>query len=97
MSLKKIGKPTKIKKTIYLIAFVILGLLFSLNLHALVEVQYLSWILDQGKTVTFYGSCALQPILQIAIWLLGIIGGFFLGRLGWQKVYIERFWEKKNT
>lgn len=82
------GKPTKLKGVIYLISFIILGLLLSLNLHALIEINYLSWISSQGRVAHFYGSCALHPLIQICIWLLGIGGGYFAGIFCWKKVYI---------
>lgn len=84
------GKPTKLKRLIYIISFIILGLLLSLNLHALAEISYLSWISDQGQVVRFYGGCALHPLIQIFIWLLGVTGGYFIGIFFWKKVYIER-------
>jgi hypothetical protein len=97
MFLKAPGKPTKFKRAIYLSAAVILGILLSFIIHALIEINYLNWALSQGKVVEFYGSCALSPVLQISLWLLGAIGGFFLGRFWWRKIYIERFWEKKRN
>ncbi|MFA5886723.1 MAG: hypothetical protein WC863_02990 [Patescibacteria group bacterium] len=90
------GKPTRLKKVVYLFAFIILGLLLSLIGHALIEINYLQWVLNQGRVVPFYGGCALPPVLQVALWALGATGGFFIGRFCWQKVYIERSWEKKK-
>lgn len=90
------GKPTRLKKVVYLSGFIILGLLLSFIAHALIEINYLQWMLNQGRVAPFYGGCALPPVLQTALWMLGAIGGFFLGRFCWQKVYIERSWEKKK-
>lgn len=92
---KTAGEPTKFKKVVYLIASTVLGLLLSLWAHAFIEMSYLSWAGSQGRLVAFYGGCALHPALQIVIWLLGAIGGFYLGRFWWRKVYIERVWAKK--
>jgi hypothetical protein len=91
------GKPIKLKKVIYLISFIILGLLLSLNLHALIEMRYLSWLSSQGRIALFYGGCALPPLIQFAIWALGIISGYFFGHFFWQKIYIERYWEKTKV
>lgn len=90
------GKPTRLKKVVYLSAFIILGLLLSLIAHALIEINYLQWVLSRGRVVPFYGGCALPPALQVALWAFGAIGGFFIGYFCWQKVYIERSWEKKK-
>ncbi|MFH1822170.1 MAG: hypothetical protein ABH830_00545 [Patescibacteria group bacterium] len=89
------GKPTKLKKAAYLTAAIILGLLLSLIAHALIEINYLGRAFTQGQAVTFYGGCALPFWLQYALWIAGAIGGYFLGRFWWQKLYIEKVWEKK--
>jgi len=88
--------PTRLKKAVYLAASTILGILLSLIAHAIIEINYLNWALSQGKSVTFYGGCALAPTLRISLLLLGVLGGFFLGRFWWRKVYIERVWAKKH-
>lgn len=92
----KVGKSTQLKKFIYLSASIVLGLLLSFIAHAVIEINYLNWVLNQGQVVQFYGGCALLPWLQAALWLFGLIGGFFLGRFWWRKIYIERAWLKKR-
>lgn len=89
------ANPTKLKKTVYLISSTILGLLLSLLAHAGIEMTYLGYMMERGRAVTFYGGCALPPALQIVIWLAGAVGGFFLGRVWWRLVYVERVWAKK--
>ncbi len=96
MLLKKIGRPTKAKKITYLSLSVILGIILSFNLHAFVEMAYLRWVMSSGREVIFYGGCALPNIVQVLIWVLGIVGGYFIGKFWWQKIYIERFWEKQK-
>ena len=87
--------PTKQKHVAYIICSTILGLLLSLNAHALIEISYLSWAERHGVAVHFYGDCALHPALQYIIWALGAVGGFFLGRVWWRLVYVDRVWAKK--
>ncbi|HEY4495913.1 MAG TPA: hypothetical protein VJC04_00955 [Candidatus Paceibacterota bacterium] len=89
------GKPSKLKKTIYLIATAILGIILSFVVHAIIEITYLSLASGQGQTVHFYGGCALLPIIQIGLLLFGVVGGIYLGNYWWRKVYIERCWVKK--
>jgi hypothetical protein len=95
MFFKAPGRPTPLKKAIYLSAFIILGLLLSFIAHALIEINYLRWIFNQGRVAPFYGGCALMPWLQITLFGIGATGGFFLGRFCWRKLYIERVWAKK--
>jgi len=89
------GKATKLKKIIYLCAAVVLGLFLGLILHALIEVSYLHWAVSRNKSIVFYSGCALPPALQLAIWMLGAISGFFLGSFWWRKLYVERVWSKR--
>lgn len=96
MFLSKIGKPTKLKEVIYLSLSVVLGVILSFNLHAYVEMAYLRWVMAKAKEIIFYGGCALPIVVQVLIWILGIVGGYFLGKFWWRKIYIERFWEKKK-
>ncbi|RJO59115.1 hypothetical protein C4546_03885 [Candidatus Parcubacteria bacterium] len=88
-------KVTKLKHSIYLLATTILGGLLSLLAHAGIEAWYLNWSEQNQRVVTWYGGCALPPALQIGLILLGLAGGFWLGRFWWKMVYIEKHWAKK--
>jgi hypothetical protein len=94
MLLAHVGKPTKIKKIIYLAAFMFLGLLLSLNMHSLLEVAYLELAARHNLAVHFYNICALPPFIQILLPILGIILGLYLGLYWWRKIYIERCLDK---
>lgn len=96
MFFNTLGKPTRLKRAVYLSASVVLGLLLSFIAHALIEINYLHQLASQGQVARFYGGCALPSVFQIALLLLGVIGGYFLGRFWWQKVYVERACEKKR-
>jgi len=96
MFFNTVGKATKLKKVVYLIATTILGLLLSLIAHALIEINYLHWVLGQGRVAKFYGGCALPVEFQSALWALGAIGGFMIGNFWWRKLYVERVWAKKK-
>jgi hypothetical protein len=89
------GKPTSLKKAVYLIAATVLGVLLSFILHAFIEIKYLQSAVSRGLVVTFYGSGVLPPVLNYGLLLLGAIGGFFLGMFWWRLVYVDRIWEKK--
>ncbi|MFH1401735.1 MAG: hypothetical protein ABIG40_02120 [Parcubacteria group bacterium] len=87
--------PSKLKRVVSLSASTILGVLLSFIAHGLIEINYLQKAESQGQIVPFYGGCTLKPWLQIALFLIGAIGGFLLGLFWWQKVYVERFLAKK--
>lgn len=89
-------KPTKHKHAAYLAATVLLGIVVSFAVHAGIEAAYLAWTESAGKTVAWYGGCALHPILQIALILGGALGGYALGRFWWRKVYVERVWARRK-
>ena len=93
----KPGKATPIKKTIYLLASIILGVLLSIIAHSLVEIFCLSWAMSHGQTPVFYGNCIFPSWLQVLILLAGAMGGLYLGRWWWGKVYVERVWRKKRA
>jgi len=88
-------KPTKLKKVVYLFATTVLGILLSLITHALIEINYLRWAENNVLTINFYYGCAFPLALQISLLIIGAVGGFFLGRFWWRKVYIDRVWVKK--
>ncbi len=94
MFLAHVGKPTKIKKIVYLAAFMFLGLLLSLNVHSLLEVAYLELAARHNLVVHFYDICALPPFIQILLPIVGIILGFYFGLYWWRKIYIERCLDK---
>ena len=96
MFLNTVGEPTKIKKIVYLILSVILGVFLSFIVHAIIEINYLSFAETKKIYVIFYGGCALPYFVQAIILLIGIFGGYFMGKFWWRKIYIERFWEKKK-
>lgn len=73
----------------------ILGLFLAYLAHAAIEISYLNRLAEQGTAAIFYNTCALHPLLQLALWLAGALGGYFFGCFGWRKVYVERIWFKK--
>lgn len=89
MFLNMLRKPTRLKQIIYLVAWVMLGIFLSFIFHALIEIWYLDWALKQNIFIKFYGNCALPPVLQAGIFIAGAVGGFFLGRFWWRKIYLR--------
>ncbi|MDP3964863.1 MAG: hypothetical protein Q8Q20_04405 [bacterium] len=85
------------KKKVYVAFSILLGILLSLLAHAGIEALYLGWADANNQVVTWYGGCSLHPFIQAAIFVLGAVGGFFLGLWWWRIVYIEkRHWHKNK-
>ena len=97
MFLKNPGKPTTLKKVIYLSASTVLGFLLSVIAHVLIELNFLLWGMRSGNLIAFSGNCLLPPLLRTSLWVFGTIGGFLVGHFWWKKVYITRIWAKKRT
>lgn len=94
--------PTPAKKTVYLIAATILGILLSIIAHVIIEKIYLDWAIQNDKTIVWYpvfraGQCALHPAIQIGLLVLGALGGLLIGRLWWRLVYIDRVWSRDKV
>lgn len=83
----------KAKKTTYLALAVLLGLILSFLVHAAIEIIYINHLLEEGilpQPSSLTHQCYLPSVLQIILLLAGLLGGYFLGRFWWQKVYIEK-------
>ena len=81
------------KRTIYILLTMVLGLLLSFLAHAVIEMLYLQWAQAHNHTIvwtTVLGLCALPLWLQIALPVVGLVGGFLLGRMWWTMVYVNR-------
>jgi len=87
-----------LKKTIYIVLTIILGLILSFLAHAAIEIIYINHLLGKGSLPEpsfLTHQCYLPSALQIILLLVGTIGGYFLGQKWWHIVYIERRREKK--
>jgi hypothetical protein len=85
----EIGKM-KLKKTIYIILTIILGLVLSFFVHAAIEIIYINHLLEKGnlpEPSSLTHQCYLPSALQIILLLAGLLGGYFLGHFWWQKIY----------
>ncbi|MFA6197831.1 MAG: hypothetical protein WC734_01585 [Patescibacteria group bacterium] len=88
--------PTPAKHIGYLIAAMILGVLLGVLIHAGIELIYLYWAATHDKNIVWHGGCSLSWIIQIILPILGVIGGYTLGRWWWRVIYIEQRWLKRK-
>jgi hypothetical protein len=86
----------KIKKIIYILLAMFLGLLLSVIAHALIEMNYLSNVYLVGMSPKENG-CFLPETVQVVLPISGLIIGYILGQSWWQMVYVEkRHWSSKK-
>lgn len=88
--------PTKTKKIIYIISWMVLGILLSFLIHAFIEFKYLSWAGENNRVIIWYGGCALHPVLRVGLFITGVLFGFWQGKFWWQKIYILNDIGKRN-
>ena len=87
--------PSGFKKIVYLIATTILGVLLGSIICGLLEINYLKLVVSSGNIASFNNGYALLKSLQLILLMLGAVGGLFMGRFWWRKVYIERVWAQR--
>jgi len=81
-----------IKKTIYIISTMFLGLLLSFLAHAAIEIWYINRLLGLGvapRASSLTHNCYLPSSLQIILLLAGLVGGYFMGQTWWRIIYVE--------
>lgn len=79
------------KKKVYIMLFVILGLLLQLLVHALLELNYLNLLIGDFSKYSFGLSWSqlfiARSLITISLILLGVAFGLWQGRFWWKKVY----------
>lgn len=88
------------KKTVYIIAFTILGILAQFLLHAFVEVWYIGLLLKDFATFGFGLSWDawffIHAVVTAVFFIGGTILGFFAGKKWWQILYVEQRYKNKT-
>ena len=93
-----IGKK-KMKRTIYIILTILLGLLLARIVHGLAEIWLLGEMSSAGELPVAYVFLGMQsylpPYFSVGLFSFSLIGGYFLGQTWWRIIYIEhRRWRK---
>jgi len=97
-SRKKYNKDMEnIKRDAYLFFSIVLGFLVSFLVHAVVEIWYIGRLVDNFETYSFGLSWSkwffIHDVGAVILALLGVIGGYAVGKRWWQIVYVEnRHW-----
>ncbi len=90
------------KKNIYVVIAIFLGVFLSFIIHAVIEIIYIKYSLNNGAALAnhpmFGKHCVLPHWLNYGLLVVGIVGGFFLGLYWWKVVYIQkRHWRLKKN
>jgi len=91
----------KLKKTIYILLWLILGLMLGIIIHGAIEIPLLPWANRGGEWHPFLGIKDYAQFKVIDLWMgvievvLGIALGFLAGNIAWRKIYIEGVRGKK--
>ena len=81
------------KRTVYMLSFVALGILIQFLVHALVEIWYIGLLLRDyptyGLGLTWGQWVMIHHIGSVILFFAGAWLGFRQGQYWWQKIYIE--------
>ncbi|PIV45259.1 MAG: hypothetical protein COS25_00785 [Candidatus Nealsonbacteria bacterium CG02_land_8_20_14_3_00_37_10] len=79
------------KKIVFVVLAIILGIILSFLIRAIIEILYLTWAIKTGvviEWISVFGGedkCALPTWLIYLLPVLGIIFGIWLGLYLWQE------------
>ncbi|OHA09743.1 MAG: hypothetical protein A3A44_02050 [Candidatus Sungbacteria bacterium RIFCSPLOWO2_01_FULL_60_25] len=81
------------KRTIYIAAFTLLGVLAQFIVHALLETWYIGLLLADftryGFGLAWENWEQIHHILASALFVAGPLFGFLSGRYWWRRIYVE--------
>jgi len=85
---------------VYIVAWVVLGVLLSFIVHAALEMSYIQYALSHdiiplNQNALGYGYCALPVWLQTLLIIAGVVGGYFAGTYFWRIIYVEKRFKKR--
>lgn len=79
------------KKIIYLVVFVIFGLLLAFLVHSILEVWYTNLLIKNfdkySLGLTWDGWFTVYQVFYFILFAIGGLIGFFQGKFWWQRIY----------
>lgn len=82
------------KKTIYILAFVILGIFLQFLIHAGIEIWYINRLLENfakyGLGFSWNFWFIIHYFFTILLFIIGVIFGFWQGQLWWEAIYEKK-------
>ena len=82
------------KKVIYIVRFVLLGILAQFLVHAIIEIVYIKLLLTQytvfGFGFEFSTWFTIHTVFAVTLLVLGVGVGFLQGVYWWKRIYVSR-------
>ncbi len=86
------------KKKVYVLCFVIFGILVSFMIHAFIEIAYIRLLVGDYERFGFglnYDTWSLiHTYIAIALMFLGILFGYKYGQYFWKVLYVDQRYRK---
>ncbi len=80
------------KKIIYILAFIALGLVFQSVIHSTVEIAYIQLLLNNydlfGLGLSWSTWFLIHKFFTAVLIILGAVFGFKQGRYWWRRIYL---------
>ena len=87
------------KKIVYLITFVILGVVIQFLIHAVVEIWYINLLLQDFSRydlgLTWEQWFMIHHLSSIILLIIGMVFGFWQGKFWWRRIYEQDKYESK--
>lgn len=94
-------KKIKVKRVVYILAFVFLGFLLQLLIHAGIEVVIIRLLLTDYQRYSLGWNWAewvlVHHVATVLLLLAGLAFGWWQGRYWWRVLYSEGRWREKNN
>ncbi|OGF50041.1 hypothetical protein A3G55_00030 [Candidatus Giovannonibacteria bacterium RIFCSPLOWO2_12_FULL_44_25] len=79
------------KKTIYIILFILLGIILQFLAHAIIEIWYINLLINNfatyGLGMTWETWVLIHNIGAVVVFLAGAYLGFRQGKYWWHRIY----------
>ena len=87
-----------IKKIIYILCFIVLGVLVSFLVHAAIEIPIINLLVSDfdryGLGLSWAQWQMIHDVGTVVLLILGMIVGYMQGRYWWQMIYVQKKFRK---
>ena len=83
----------KIKRYVYIVSFVVFGILLQLLIHAWLEIRYINLLTGDfaryGLGLSWSQWFLLHYVLTVVLFIAGALFGLWCGVFFWKKIYLR--------